>query len=83
MRTSCLGAGQYWRLGGSPSLQVTGPVAPGPVCNQTLCEGLAPTCRPGHRLLTHFQEDSCCPSYSCGEWSKVGSAGGGGALRLG
>ncbi|XP_021575161.1 otogelin [Carlito syrichta] len=35
------------------------------VCNQTLCEGLAPTCRPGHRLLTHFQEDSCCPSYSC------------------
>ncbi|XP_010828966.1 PREDICTED: otogelin [Bison bison bison] len=35
------------------------------VCNQTLCEGLAPTCSPGHRLLTHFQEDSCCPSYSC------------------
>ncbi|XP_047680134.1 otogelin isoform X6 [Prionailurus viverrinus] len=35
------------------------------VCNQTLCEGLAPTCHPGHRLLTHFQEDSCCPSYSC------------------
>ncbi|XP_042638720.1 otogelin [Orycteropus afer afer] len=35
------------------------------VCNQTLCEGLAPTCRPGHRLLTRFQEDSCCPSYSC------------------
>ncbi|XP_077722228.1 otogelin [Canis aureus] len=35
------------------------------VCNQTLCEGLAPNCRPGHRLLTHFQEDSCCPSYSC------------------
>ncbi|XP_005366808.1 otogelin [Microtus ochrogaster] len=35
------------------------------VCNQTLCEGLAPTCRPGHRLITHFQEDSCCPSYSC------------------
>ncbi|XP_037377874.1 otogelin [Talpa occidentalis] len=35
------------------------------VCNQTLCEGLAPTCLPGHRLLTHFQEDSCCPSYSC------------------
>uniref|UniRef100_A0A8C5P3R1 Otogelin n=1 Tax=Jaculus jaculus TaxID=51337 RepID=A0A8C5P3R1_JACJA len=35
------------------------------VCNQTLCEGLAPTCRPGHRLLTHFQEDSCCPGYSC------------------
>ncbi|XP_051689895.2 otogelin [Oryctolagus cuniculus] len=35
------------------------------VCNQTVCEGLAPTCRPGHRLLTHFQEDSCCPSYSC------------------
>ncbi|XP_042547668.1 otogelin [Dipodomys spectabilis] len=35
------------------------------VCNQTLCEGLAPTCRPGYRLLTHFQEDSCCPSYSC------------------
>ncbi|XP_069325765.1 otogelin [Eulemur rufifrons] len=35
------------------------------VCNQTLCEGLAPTCQPGHRLLTHFQEDSCCPSYSC------------------
>ncbi|KAF7462433.1 hypothetical protein GHT09_012531 [Marmota monax] len=35
------------------------------VCNQTLCEGLAPTCRPGYRLVTHFQEDSCCPSYSC------------------
>ncbi|KAM5224318.1 otogelin isoform 2-T2 [Hipposideros larvatus] len=35
------------------------------VCNHSLCEGLAPTCRPGHRLLTHFQEDSCCPSYSC------------------
>ncbi|XP_003781570.1 otogelin [Otolemur garnettii] len=35
------------------------------VCNQTLCEGLAPTCQPGHRLLTHFQEDSCCPSYQC------------------
>ncbi|XP_036060023.1 LOW QUALITY PROTEIN: otogelin [Onychomys torridus] len=35
------------------------------VCNQTLCEGLAPTCRPGHSLITHFQEDSCCPSYSC------------------
>ncbi|EDM07267.1 otogelin (predicted) [Rattus norvegicus] len=35
------------------------------VCNQTLCEGLAPTCRPGHRLIPHFQEDSCCPSYSC------------------
>ncbi|XP_053780390.1 otogelin [Desmodus rotundus] len=35
------------------------------VCNQTLCEGLAPTCRPGHGLITHFQEDSCCPSYSC------------------
>ncbi|XP_010613449.1 otogelin [Fukomys damarensis] len=35
------------------------------VCNQTLCEGLAPTCPPGHRLLTHFREDSCCPSYSC------------------
>ncbi|XP_052508940.1 otogelin [Budorcas taxicolor] len=35
------------------------------VCNQSLCEGLAPTCGPGHRLLTHFQEDSCCPSYSC------------------
>ncbi|CAH7458855.1 Otog [Phodopus roborovskii] len=35
------------------------------VCNQTLCEGLAPTCRPGHRLVTHFQEGSCCPSYSC------------------
>ncbi|XP_012412723.1 otogelin [Trichechus manatus latirostris] len=35
------------------------------VCNQSLCEGLAPTCRPGHRLLAHFQEDSCCPSYSC------------------
>uniref|UniRef100_A0A8C3X1E6 Otogelin n=1 Tax=Catagonus wagneri TaxID=51154 RepID=A0A8C3X1E6_9CETA len=35
------------------------------VCNQTLCEGLAPTCSPGHRLLTHFQEDSCCPGYSC------------------
>ncbi|XP_017528163.3 otogelin isoform X1 [Manis javanica] len=35
------------------------------VCNQTLCEGFTPTCRPGHRLLTHFQEDSCCPSYSC------------------
>ncbi|XP_021496031.1 otogelin [Meriones unguiculatus] len=35
------------------------------VCNQTLCEGLAPTCRPGHSLVTHFQEDSCCPSYSC------------------
>lgn len=52
-----------------PSPQVTGPVAPGPVCNHSLCEGLAPTCRPGHRLLTHFQEDSCCPSYSCGERS--------------
>ncbi|XP_061002581.1 otogelin isoform X8 [Dama dama] len=35
------------------------------VCNQTLCEGLAPTCSPGHRLLTHFQEDSCCPRYTC------------------
>ncbi|XP_004621722.2 otogelin [Sorex araneus] len=35
------------------------------VCNQTLCEGLAPTCRPGHRLVTHFQENSCCPRYSC------------------
>ncbi|XP_053415854.1 otogelin [Nycticebus coucang] len=35
------------------------------VCNQTLCEGLAPTCQPGHRLLTYFQEDSCCPSYQC------------------
>ncbi|XP_066109952.1 otogelin [Saccopteryx bilineata] len=35
------------------------------VCNHTLCEGLAPTCPPGHRLITHFQEDSCCPSYSC------------------
>ncbi|XP_040114192.1 otogelin [Oryx dammah] len=35
------------------------------VCNQSLCEGLAPTCSPGHRLLSHFQEDSCCPSYSC------------------
>ncbi|XP_049636632.1 otogelin [Suncus etruscus] len=35
------------------------------VCNHTLCEGLAPTCRPGHGLITHFQEDSCCPRYSC------------------
>ncbi|XP_070282762.1 otogelin [Myotis yumanensis] len=35
------------------------------VCNQTLCEGLAPTCQPGHRLIAHFQEESCCPSYSC------------------
>uniref|UniRef100_A0A8C6RKH3 Otogelin n=1 Tax=Nannospalax galili TaxID=1026970 RepID=A0A8C6RKH3_NANGA len=43
------------------------PCCPGSVCvcNQTLCEGLAPTCRPGHSLVTHFQEDSCCPSYSC------------------
>lgn len=71
MKTSFLGVEEYWRPGGAgggvPSLQVTCLVAPGPVCNQTLCEGLAPTCRPGHRLLTHFQEDSCCPSYSCGE----------------
>ncbi|KAM6158513.1 otogelin [Rhynchocyon petersi] len=35
------------------------------VCNHSLCEGLAPACRPGHRLRTHFQENSCCPSYSC------------------
>lgn len=51
-----------------PGLQVTGSVSCCLVCNQTLCEGLAPTCRPGHRLVTHFQEDSCCPSYSCGKW---------------
>lgn len=47
--------------------QVMGCVACCLVCNQTLCEGLAPTCRPGHSLITHFQEDSCCPSYSCGK----------------
>ncbi|OWK17803.1 OTOG [Cervus elaphus hippelaphus] len=41
------------------------PCGPRAACNQTLCEGLAPTCSPGHRLLTHFQEDSCCPRYSC------------------
>ncbi|XP_045433849.1 otogelin [Pipistrellus kuhlii] len=35
------------------------------VCNQTLCEGLAPTCQPGHRLIPHFEEESCCPSYTC------------------
>lgn len=47
--------------------QVMGCVTCSLVCNQTLCEGLAPTCRPDHRLITHFQEDSCCPSYSCGK----------------
>ncbi|XP_074131877.1 otogelin [Sminthopsis crassicaudata] len=35
------------------------------VCNQTLCEGLTPTCPPGDRLLMHYQEESCCPSYTC------------------
>lgn len=48
------------------------PCGPRAACNQTLCEGLAPTCSPGHRLLTHFQEDSCCPRYSCGERPRVG-----------
>lgn len=59
-----LGSAGGWGESRPPGDRPCGPRA---VCNQTLCEGLAPTCSPGHRLLTHFQEDSCCPSYSCGE----------------
>ncbi|XP_073514042.1 otogelin [Phyllobates terribilis] len=35
------------------------------VCNETLCDGLIPTCHSHEKLTAYYQEDSCCPRYLC------------------
>uniref|UniRef100_A0A8C3MIP5 Uncharacterized protein n=1 Tax=Geospiza parvula TaxID=87175 RepID=A0A8C3MIP5_GEOPR len=35
------------------------------VCNQSLCELLIPECSSLEKLVTYYNEESCCPSYVC------------------
>eukprot|EP00079_Xenopus_tropicalis_P018785 XP_004920999.1 PREDICTED: otogelin-like [Xenopus tropicalis] len=38
------------------------------VCNQSLCDAPVPECASWEKLTAYYQEDSCCPRYSCGEY---------------
>ncbi|XP_069624287.1 otogelin [Ranitomeya imitator] len=35
------------------------------VCNETLCDGLIPTCLSHEKVTAYYQDDSCCPRYMC------------------
>uniref|UniRef100_A0A8C5S979 Otogelin n=1 Tax=Laticauda laticaudata TaxID=8630 RepID=A0A8C5S979_LATLA len=34
-------------------------------CNQSLCDTLVPECKVLEKLVTYYQDNSCCPNYTC------------------